>query len=967
MKIKIFVILLSLVFLKTNDINASGAAFLDEELSARPIAMGSAFAGVSDDINAIYSNPASLDFMALPEFTATYKKGFIDSYHALFGYIQPLRNFGTISSSIMMFDAGNMDIDYLDGTSETVSMEKDFVVTLGYGKGFLEKIFLGMNLKYINSALAGKYSASAFAVDIALIYKLIDNKFSAGVVLRNFGTGLKYISSIDYLPTELRLGGTYKIDINDANSHSLLLAADLVRRFNDDSETLRLNLGLEMGIWESIALRAGYKIGNNSESFTAGIGLNVESIDIGYAFVPSAIEITHRITLSYKLGLSDKFAVADKYEEKEMFERALCIRYPECYKPMAEDTESITDRFLPVISSLEPKKIKPGSEIEIHGKLFASRQNMRVKVSNEMAEIIFTDPKKIRIKVPANLKPGSADIVVMTNKGSSSPASLLILPLKSPMLSALISFSDEQKDNILTAEESGNITVLIKNAKGAGEAFNVIVKPVCSNQETDIIIPVSVKAGDIADGSQKEIVIPVKGGIGLKDGKAVIDISFDEANGFTPDPISVTFNTNKLNLPDILMAKMEIDDGIYPDNPDKLAVGNNNGIVEPGETVEVSAVILNNGTGICKGCIVDILCDNPQITLLTQTEKADLGDIEPGKWKELKFAFRVEKRYTDDKTLPIRLKIYEKRKIFEKDIPLNIAIGRVYPRTHDVVIDGKPIDPFPFAVTALGDELEKIPEYISEKNPNAYAVVVGIEKYRDITSAEFASRDAQSVRDYLINAVGINEENITYAINERASKNDLNKYFNWLKNNADKDSLIIVYYSGHGAPDPADGEAYLVPYDGDPNTIKQSGYSLRHLYEQLNKLPANKVLVIIDACFSGVGGPRTVIAKGARPLVVTPAIDTGNVVVMSASTSSQICWFYEEKQHGLFTYFFLKGLQGEADSNKDKKILLTELYEYLKPQVIKIAKRNNREQEPQLSQPGEKAKNWQKMPLAILK
>lgn len=181
---------------------------------------------------------------------------------------------------------------------------------------------------------------------------------------------------------------------------------------------------------------------------------------------------------------------------------------------------------------------------------------------------------------------------------------------------------------------------------------------------------------------------------------------------------------------------------------------------------------------------------------------------------------------------------------------------------------------------------------------------------------------------------------------------DLEKYIErWLPNRVDKDSSVLIYYSGHGAPNPTTQEGFLVPYDGDPTFLEITGYPLKRLYEQLAKLPAREILVVLDSCFSGSGG-RSVIAKGARPLVISmenPVLAGDKVVVMTASSAAQISSTYDQKNHGLFTYFFLKGLQGAADANKDGKIELDELYGYLKPQVTGVARREfNNDQVPQL-------------------
>ncbi|MGH7273737.1 MAG: caspase family protein, partial [Nitrospiria bacterium] len=205
---------------------------------------------------------------------------------------------------------------------------------------------------------------------------------------------------------------------------------------------------------------------------------------------------------------------------------------------------------------------------------------------------------------------------------------------------------------------------------------------------------------------------------------------------------------------------------------------------------------------------------------------------------------------------------------------------------------------------------------------------------------------------YLTKALGYEEENVAVLLNERAAKSDVEKYVEgWLPNRVEKGDSVFVYYSGHGAPNPKTGQAYLVPYDGDPAFLEATGYPLNRLYERLAKLPAKEVVVMLDSCFSGAGG-RSVLAKGMRPVGLSaenPILGSGKTVVLAASAGNQVSSTYDQKGHGLLTYFFLKGLQGEADQNKDNKIDLVELFAYLKPQVERVARREfNNEQTPQL-------------------
>jgi uncharacterized lipoprotein YajG len=254
---------------------------------------------------------------------------------------------------------------------------------------------------------------------------------------------------------------------------------------------------------------------------------------------------------------------------------------------------------------------------------------------------------------------------------------------------------------------------------------------------------------------------------------------------------------------------------------------------------------------------------------------------------------------------------------------------------------------------AIKSDVDELPLIRTKPNKNAYAIVIGIESYRQkLPRADFAVSDARLVSDYLSKVMGYPEENIVNLINEHANKSDFEKYFEkWLSNNVEKGGTVFVYFSGHGAPNPKTGDAYMVPYDGDPSFIDQTGYPLKKMYEALGKLPAKEIIVALDSCFSGAGG-RSVVAKGARPLVMNlhdNMLLSQNITVMSASSGDQISSTYDEKGHGLFTYFMLKGIKNEGVVRPDGSIAISNLFSYLKPQVERIARKQyNNEQSPQL-------------------
>ncbi len=161
----------------------------------------------------------------------------------------------------------------------------------------------------------------------------------------------------------------------------------------------------------------------------------------------------------------------------------------------------------------------------------------------------------------------------------------------------------------------------------------------------------------------------------------------------------------------------------------------------------------------------------------------------------------------------------------------------------------------PASSPALIQSDEDEPSYASgAQRPNDFALLIGISKYRDIPEAEFAEKDADAMKRHLL-AMGYPEENIIALIGDHATNTSIaEKLERWLPMNVGANSTVFVYYSGHGAPDPVTKQAYLVPWDGEPGDLADTAFPLSRFYKDLQNLPAKRVLVALDSCFSGAGG-----------------------------------------------------------------------------------------------------------------
>jgi len=261
-------------------------------------------------------------------------------------------------------------------------------------------------------------------------------------------------------------------------------------------------------------------------------------------------------------------------------------------------------------------------------------------------------------------------------------------------------------------------------------------------------------------------------------------------------------------------------------------------------------------------------------------------------------------------------------------------------------------------VSKSADVDKKVPSAQIE-NKYGVAVIIGNQNYNseDVPNVDYAVSDARIVKNYVQKALGYRPGNIIYLENATQAQfrtwfgieSDYKaKLYSYLK--PDK-SDVFVYYSGHGAPDVNTKTGYFVPVDCDPSTVRFNGYSLKLFYDNLAKLPARSITVVLDTCFSG-GSEKGMLLKNASPVFIdvkNPLLTMKNACVLTSSTGDQISSWYPAKKHGLYTYYFLKGLQGEADADKDGIVSGGELHNYLCEEVSYMARRlYMREQHPQI-------------------
>ncbi|MCI0469570.1 MAG: caspase family protein, partial [Nitrospirae bacterium] len=384
---------------------------------------------------------------------------------------------------------------------------------------------------------------------------------------------------------------------------------------------------------------------------------------------------------------------------------------------------------------------------------------------------------------------------------------------------------------------------------------------------------------------------------------------------------------------------------------------NKNRILEGGEEITLAVEVENKGKGMAKD--IQVILSGDEALLKYFDKKIAVGDIKAGGKKTAKFQTILPTKVTPT-VAEVSIEVTEGKGYSPADTKtFKIAMkGAAVKETIDVISDIN-VDDIPTKTRGV------------EQKDN-YAVVIGITNYREkeIPSVKYATKDANSIAAYLENVARIPKGNIKLMLDSAATKSDLEAYIeDWLKRRANKDSTIYVFYAGHGTHDAQGKEAYIVPFEGHPD-FPSKLYPLKRMYESLNNLSAKNVIVMLDSCFSGAEG-KSVISAGARPLVISmenPALEHGKVMVLAASSGSQISSDYDKAQHGLFTYYLLKGLRGEADNNGDGTIEVGELFEYTKANVTqKASVEFNRDQTPVLLPAAGVMGNGLKLPIYKMK
>jgi hypothetical protein len=348
---------------------------------------------------------------------------------------------------------------------------------------------------------------------------------------------------------------------------------------------------------------------------------------------------------------------------------------------------------------------------------------------------------------------------------------------------------------------------------------------------------------------------------------------------------------------------------------------NGNALLEGGERVKVRVDLTNSGKTPITGIAIT-LSGTPTFVAYFPAPTLAVDALQPGESRSVEFAA----------TLPQSLEGQRA----EVTVSVRAASGASAPAAQTLTA----------AFRGGGgrfDSVDQVPANTGLQRPHTYVLAIGVSTYRDpqIAARKYASLDAELISTYFQTVGGVPAANIRLLQDWKVLRSDIEDFIlEWLPRRITSDSVVIVYFSGQAAVSPS-GETYLIPYDGKHNSTARL-YPLKDLEAGLARLKTKQTLFIFDGGVLSIGPAGAVKRRGPQW-----GSGKGPVLHLIGTTGFRNGLEPVKLRHGLFTYYVLRGLKGEADANADGDVTLGELTAFVGKTVPAAAKQEfNQEQRP---------------------
>jgi hypothetical protein len=298
------------------NLGTAGALFLKIPVGARPAALGGAFTSCGESPDALFWNPAGVVSVKGSALAVSHEEWWAGSRlnHAAFVQSFPdIGSFGLSFTSMSMDKIAVTTEEDPEGTSGQTFDAQDLMLGISYARQLTDDFSVGLTAKYVHQRIWNE-NASGVAVDIGTLYRIPFRDLTLGMSVTNFGGDLSFEGRdllVDYdvnsgnsterllpaqieaegypLPLHFQVGLSVSPYISD--ELSVLVAADVVHP-NDNDEIVCA--GIEAKVFQRLALRGGYRFGDDTARWSAGVGASVPAggnVNVGFDYAYVAYDL----------------------------------------------------------------------------------------------------------------------------------------------------------------------------------------------------------------------------------------------------------------------------------------------------------------------------------------------------------------------------------------------------------------------------------------------------------------------------------------------------------------------------------------------------------------------------------------------------------------------------------------------------------------------------------------------------
>lgn len=301
MKKQIILVILFFFAFLSQDVFSRGKTalnFLLIGVDAKIISLADAGVAGPPEIGTIYYNPAGLGFYKKNSFILTYRNWLVDGKFIYTAISVPskLANLAIALTSLSIHD---IEIRTRPGQSQGSFTARDLSLAISASPTLSSDFKIGITAKYVFERIFVD-KTDLFAFDFGFLYnfKILDLNIFAGASLKDLGPKGKYRISAFNLPTTVSTGLSVSYSVASSGSEILMLI-DMKHRVYDNSNLIGFGTGLQL--LSTLFLSLGYSLGENSESFRFGIGVNLKKADLYYSFSSLEQNLPDSHTLTFKL------------------------------------------------------------------------------------------------------------------------------------------------------------------------------------------------------------------------------------------------------------------------------------------------------------------------------------------------------------------------------------------------------------------------------------------------------------------------------------------------------------------------------------------------------------------------------------------------------------------------------------------------------------------------------------------